>query len=88
MADQLLTVTVYATENIVYEGKIKALTSVNDKGKFDVLPMHINFISIIKDYVILHEKNGNEKRMNLKSGVLKVVSDQVSVFLGMEGLTS
>ncbi len=45
-------------EEVTFEGEALALTSVNDKGKFDVLPNHANFISLIKDYVIIKKKDG------------------------------
>jgi len=81
-----ISVTIYDLESIVYQGKIKALTSVNEKGKFDILPLHSNFISIVKDYLILHERQGTEKQFKLRRGVLKAVKNEVSIFLGLEGL--
>ncbi len=85
---QELSVTVYGLENIVYEGKVKSLTSFNEKGLFDVLPLHTNFISIIKDSLILHERSGSDKTFKLKNGVLKIVANEVSIFLGIEELSS
>ena len=81
-----ISVTIYDLEAIVYKGKIKALTSVNEKGKFDILPLHSNFISIVKDYLILHEREGKDKEFKLKRGVLRVVNNEISIFLGLEGL--
>jgi len=81
-----ISVTIYGLESIIYQGKIKALTSVNDKGKFDILAFHSNFISIVKDYLILHERQGSQKEFKLKQGVLKLVNNQMSIFLGLEGL--
>ncbi len=81
-----ISVIIYGLESILYEGKVKALSSVNDKGKFDILANHANFISLIKDKIILHERTGKKKEFILKKGVLKIVSDQVRVFLGLEGL--
>jgi len=86
MAAQEINVTIFDLESIVYQGKIKALTSINEKGKFDILPMHSNFISIVKDYLILHEREGKTKEFKLKRGVLRVVNNEISIFLGLEGL--
>mgnify|MGYP001602947546 CR=1 FL=1 len=83
-----ISVTIYSPESVIYKGKVKAITSVNDKGKFDILAFHSNFISIVKDYLILHEPQGSEKVFKLKQGVLRLVNNQLSIFLGLEGLTS
>lgn len=82
-----LKVTIYGPESVLYQGKINALSSLNDKGIFDILPTHTNFISVIKDKIILHENTGHKTEFKLKKGVLKIVGDQVSVFLGIEGLS-
>jgi F0F1-type ATP synthase epsilon subunit len=81
-----LSIIIYGPEKVLYEDKIKAFTSVNDAGKFDVLPLHSNFISIIKDYLILHQQSGDDKEFKFRNGVLKVYANQISVFLGLEGL--
>lgn len=84
---QDISVIIYGLESILYEGKVSAITSVNDKGKFDILPFHSNFISVIKDDLVLHERTGFQRKFKLKKGVLKMVNNQASVFLGLEGLT-
>ena len=81
-----ISVTIYGLESILYQGKVKALTSVNESGKFDILPMHSNFISIVKDYLILHERQETKKEFKLTRGVLRVVNNEASIFLGLEGL--
>lgn len=86
MKNSEISVTIYGLESIVYQGKVKALTSVNEKGKFDILPLHSNFISIVKDSLILHERQGTKKEFKLQRGVLKLANNQISIFLGLEGL--
>lgn len=83
---QTLTVKIYSSEAVVYQGQLKSLTSVNESGKFDVLPLHSNFISIIKDLLILEELSGKTKEIPIKIAVLKVHENAVSVFVGIEGL--
>jgi F0F1-type ATP synthase epsilon subunit len=83
---QDISVTIYGLDSILYKGKVSALTSVNEKGKFDILPLHSNFISVVKDYLILHQKEGSEKKFKLGQGVLKLTNNEVNIFLGLEGL--
>jgi F0F1-type ATP synthase epsilon subunit len=68
-------------ESIIFDGQVNAISSYNDVGLFDVLPMHENFISLIKDKIILHSNNGN-KEYKINGGVLKVKDDKVDIYLG------
>lgn len=83
---QEISVTIYGLESILYEGKVRAITSKNVKGTFDILPTHSNFISLIEESLILHERAGTKKEFKMKNGVLEVVNNHVSVFLDLEGL--
>ena len=67
---------------IYYEGDIFALSSYNEKGLFDILPFHENFISLIKDKIIIHDK-GMQKEMKINNGLLKTNGNKVSVYLGV-----
>ncbi len=65
------------------EEEVSALSSFNEKGPFDILPLHENFISIITDKIILHKKDGTSKEIAIERGVLKIIENQVSVYLGV-----
>lgn len=66
---------------IYFEGDIFALSSYNEKGLFDILPFHENFISLIKDKIILHDK-GAEKEIKIENGLLKTKDNKVNIYLG------
>lgn len=78
-----LNLTVRQKTRILFQGPIQALTSVNIRGKFDILPEHANFISIITDYVIILKPDGSNLHIPLSRGVLKVDGNTVSVYLGV-----
>lgn len=44
-----LTISIASPEQIIWEGKGIAVSSVNSVGPFDVLPHHANFITIIEN---------------------------------------
>jgi F0F1-type ATP synthase epsilon subunit len=75
-----LTVTIRTREKILFQGKVTALTSVNERGLFDILSEHENFISIIKEKIILH---GSEKTFLFTTGILRVEDNVVSVSIGV-----
>ena len=80
---EALSLIVRDRNTLLFQGKIEAISSFNDKGPFDVLSQHANFISLIKQAVILHFADKSEKRIDLQSGVLKVRDNDVEVYIGI-----
>lgn len=83
-----LTVSILSAEGEVFKGEVKALSSINEMGPFDVLPMHSNFISIVKDKVVIHLANGQDKEFKIDNAILKAAENKVQVFLGIEAFAS
>ncbi|OHA05578.1 MAG: hypothetical protein A2934_01880 [Candidatus Sungbacteria bacterium RIFCSPLOWO2_01_FULL_47_10] len=81
--NQTLSFTVRDRNGVIFEGKVLSVTSLNEKGEFDVLPLHSNFISIIREYVTARLVDGVEKRIPLQVGVLMVRDNGVEVYLGI-----
>ena len=52
-----LYLSVKSPTKIHFEGQANAVSSVNDKGKFDVLAYHENFISLIQETLIIIKEN-------------------------------
>lgn len=65
----------------IFDGVCTSLTSNNDVGEFDVLEQHANFISLIKDYIILNKDSQNEQKIDIESGVLTCESDSISAYV-------
>jgi len=82
-ASQVLTVTVKSPGKTVFSGPAQAVTSTNEKGTFDILPFHTNFISLIKDTVIIHQENQKEMKITLQTGIIKVYEDTVHILIGI-----
>lgn len=66
-----------------FVGTAVAISSLNDQGTFDIMPEHINFISLISQYVILHQENGKQQKFEVESGVLRCFSSEVEIYLGV-----
>lgn len=82
----LLKVIVQDTEKIIFQGEVDRVTSYNDVGRFDVYPMHANFISIIKQGVDLYLHHQKIKELTLEQAIMKVKKNEVHIFLGIETL--
>lgn len=74
------------TQNVVFEGEVDRISSFNDVGRFDVFPMHANFISIIHHELALYDNHQKVKELKIEQAVMKVKQDSVHIFLGMEAL--
>lgn len=69
------------TQRLLYEGEVVSLSSYNDKGPFDILADHINFISLIKQKITLHESSGKSTEISIDRGILRVYGGKADVFL-------
>lgn len=79
----LLTVSVKGPDKQEFKGEAISVTSINKVGKFDVLAYHANFISLIKEYVIIQQKDKNKITFPIQSGIMKVYEDNVNILIGV-----
>lgn len=85
MADQkYLQVRVRDSQNILYEGEVDRISSFNEVGRFDVYPLHVNFISIIQKEITLYHSNKVVKEIKIEKAIMKVKRNTVHIFLGIE----
>jgi F0F1-type ATP synthase epsilon subunit len=83
---KLIKVIIRDTQEIIFDGDVDRITSFNEVGRFDVYPLHANFISIIKHELTLFKKNEKIKELKIEQAVMKVKKDMVHIFLGIETL--
>jgi len=79
-----LSVVVRNKDRVLYSGNAYAITSINDKGIFDILPQHESFISLIKEKVIIHKTQKDEEAIQIESGIVKVYKDKVYIFVNFK----
>ena len=85
MKDEYLDLIIRDREKIIFDGKVKSVSSFNEKGRFDVLPQHANFISIINRQVMYTNLANEEKGLGVTTGIIKVDANKANVFLGIGG---
>ncbi len=78
-----LTVAVHNQDGVIYQGQVKAISSMNNLGPFDILSAHANFITLIKDKLILHHQSGQPQEVPISSGVLECLDSQVNIYLDL-----
>jgi len=82
-SNETLKVTVRDRRKIMFDGNVWSLSSINSVGEFDVLPEHANFVSLIKDKVIINKDSPNEKVFTIDSGLVSVDETGVNVYVGI-----
>lgn len=83
LTNEKLLLVIRDRSTLLFQGEVESVSSLNDKGPFDILPRHANFISIIKKQVVIHLPKKEEKQIELESGILKVRNNNVEIYLGI-----
>jgi F0F1-type ATP synthase epsilon subunit len=79
-----LTVIVRNRENILFNGQAQAISSVNEKGPFDVLAQHENFITLIKKKIVVHISSKENREFQIENGIAKVLNDKIFVYINFK----
>lgn len=77
----LLSLIIKSRNKVYYNGLANSVTSYNDKGIFDVLPEHANFISLISKRILVVDDRGAHHEFDIEGGVMKVYQDKVDIYL-------
>jgi len=76
-----LQVVARAPFRIYYEGPAKAVSAVNKVGKFDVLPGHADFFSVMNAGEVSIDTETDPIVFPIASGIITVRDDQVMLFV-------
>jgi len=71
-------------DKTIFEGPVRSVSSINKKGKFDILAMHSNFISLINEKIEIVNLSGQKQDFKIDSGIVKVARDNVEIYIGVK----
>lgn len=74
-------VMIRSKEKVLFSGRAQAVSSVNDKGPFDILAQHENFISLIKDKIIVHITPKEKQEIKIENGIARVYNDKIFIYV-------
>ncbi|MDP3941441.1 MAG: hypothetical protein Q8Q49_03990 [bacterium] len=83
---RVLHVLVRNREKVIYDSAALAVSSVNQKGVFDILPEHINFITMIKDTLTIHKPDKTDQEYQIRTGLMRVQRNFVEIYVGLAQL--
>lgn len=84
MTKDELKLTVRSREGILFSDTVKSVTAVNDSGRFDILPLHANFITLITDELTIFDNTSKKHVIPLRNAILRVKENTVDVLLGIK----
>ena len=76
-----LEVFIMTGESVIFNDKAITVSSRNEKGRFDILPFHANFISIIQEFISIQRTQENRKEFVIKTGIMRVYENKVQIFV-------
>lgn len=81
MAEETLNVRIITPKAVVYNGIALAVSSTNSKGKFDILPEHANFITIVeKSPIIIRLDKNRRLTFNFPVAIISNVKNRVNIY--------
>jgi F0F1-type ATP synthase epsilon subunit len=82
MAGQgVLKVRISKATKVVWEGDAASVSSKNADGPFDVLPMHANFLTLIREEpIVIRCADGSQETYNFNQAVMYVKDDEVKIY--------
>jgi F0F1-type ATP synthase epsilon subunit len=75
-----LTVSISSPSHFIWQGNADAVSSINTKGPFDILPEHTNFITIIENKPIIIRSGKEKKDFLFERAVIYTYSNYVSIY--------
>lgn len=87
MDNGYLELSIRSREGSLFEGKVRSITSYNNKGKFDILPQHANFISLLKKEVVYVDEEGNDRALKIESALLRKKDLVVEIYIGVKSFS-
>ena len=79
--DRQLTVQARAPFELYYKGDAISVSATNKVGKFDILPGHADFFSVINPGDVTIETEGEDITISVDAGIVCVKDDEVLLFL-------
>lgn len=64
-----------------FAGYTRSFSSVNEKGPFDILPQHENFLSAISGWILLEDDKGVKRQFTVENAVVEASDNFVKVFV-------
>jgi F0F1-type ATP synthase epsilon subunit len=80
-AQQILQVRVLSPKKMIFLGQAESVTSTNTTGKFDILPQHANFITLIKNSpIVIINKQKQKVEFTFNLAIMYALNNNVTIY--------
>ena len=79
-----ITLVVRNKDKVLFSGNAYAVSAVNDKGPFDILGQHENFITLIQDKITIHTTPTETQEIQIENGIVRVFKNKVYVYVNFK----
>ncbi len=83
MNEPVINVIVREKKAVVFNGPANRISSVNEKGPFDIYPYHANFVAVISQQIELQTADNKIRQFPIPRGILHVKENRVEVYIGI-----
>jgi F0F1-type ATP synthase epsilon subunit len=81
----MLKIIIKSPDKDIFSGEAESLSSQNSAGKFDVLPGHANFITVIENRPIVIRQSEKEKReFVFPLAILSVNNNFITIYTNID----
>ncbi len=81
--NQKLNVIARSPFHIFYQGPASLVSAENQVGKFDILPSHADFFSVMTPGEVVIETDKGPVNFNITNGIISVRDDEAMLFVNM-----
>ena len=74
-------VVIRSRQKLLFAGNVAVVSSSNERGVFDILPHHTNFVSLVKEYIEVVTSDRRRLRIQIERGILRVKQNAVEVYV-------
>lgn len=78
-----LHLSVKSREKLLFDADVVSITSYNDKGVFDILPLHANFITLVNQKLSIETQTGLKQEIYVDNAIMRVSENTIEVFVGI-----
>ncbi len=81
----LLEVRVISPKDVIFTGFAKSVSSRNSMGKFDILPRHANFITLVNQQPItIIKSTGQSVSFKFDVAIVYTVNNKVNIYTNLQ----
>lgn len=81
MANLTLNVRIISPKEDLFNGTALSVSSVNSSGKFDILPQHANFITLVQNSpIVIKTAEGKDISYNFPLAIIHTTNNEVHIY--------